>query len=247
MSMPPYPRATRVAVSVVATPGDPAPAPSPPRGLWPDRYSVVFAIAISMLTLCAVSLALVAPGLSRSHLDPSSAGLIKMYDADLHNDGNWSPSSGTCAFQPDGLDVVGANATGECTFRPSVNTDFTSRGFLLEIQLAPAASVPRNQVALVTIGDANIMLNQNGIYTLCTSASCAGGATVAWHGDAYVGNAIAVLYDVDTESLTLYVNGQEVASGPATLIQAAIALGAATNGEALYTHMTLYAGSGSPV
>jgi hypothetical protein len=73
------------------------------------------------------------------------------------------------------------------------------------------------------------------------------GFTDAWHTDGFTPNIIALGYNADTKTLTLYANGQAIHSIPASLSsgQTTITLGTASSAEAVYTHMTLYSPSGS--
>jgi hypothetical protein len=88
------------------------------------------------------------------------------------------------------------------------------------------------------------------MYTLCRYSSqqtCLPTSTVAWHGDSYVSNTLAVRYLPDAGgggSLTLFANGQQVATLALDLNQGdSFGIGADANGEAVFTRVTVYSAS----
>lgn len=255
---PAYPMAPMAPVAPMkpAPPPEEGPAPKAPRGLLPDRASIIVAGVVSVITLLALFLAILAPSLGEQSGNAVPSGWSKVFDGAVHNDGSWDTASG-CNFTSAGLDVSGQREGTVCAFVPSTSSDLTSQGFLLDVQLAPAGAVSGNQSPIITIGNVSggaasagflsISFDQQGGYVICTPENlplCMRGATVAWHGDGYVPNSIAVRYLPSQGQLTLYANGQAVTTIAASISgQQTLAIGADSNGEALFTHVTLYSAS----
>ena len=128
-------------------------------------------------------------------------------------------------------------------------------GVLIVAQVAPAADVSLAQDAGVLLDNSIIVLiSQDGSYQMCidtcdvfsprAEGTLASGSTIAWHTDAFVPNEMAVLYDADQGTVSLYVNGQYVDHiAVATGGSPTIALTTSSTGEALFTHVAIYAGS----
>ena len=227
------------------------PAPRAPRGFAPDRYARIAGVVIVAITLAALALAVIGPALA-SVSSAIPVGWTTVYDSTITSDGSWENSSAGCAFTPDGLDVSagsGASASG-CAFQPSRNRDLTSQGVFVRASVAPAASVKGNQVAAITLvfanGTVTFAVDQEGHYELCLpdgSLTCPSDATVAWHEDGFVANTLALRYI--NGIVTGYANGQQVVERSVDLTgQATIFLNATRGDEALFTHATIYSGSG---
>jgi hypothetical protein len=72
----------------------------------------------------------------------------------------------------------------------------------------------------------------------------ASGSTIAWHADAFVPNEIAVLYNSDQDTAAFYVNGQFVDQVSADISASpTVAVTTSSSGQALFTHVTIYAAS----
>lgn len=232
---------------------EPAPAPQGAHGMWMGRYSLVFAVVTVAVTLAAVCLAILGPALAQ-HLTtgPGGSGLTQVFDTRLTDGTDWDNTNG-CAFSPAGLDVSSSAGYTLCQYQPSVSNDLTSEGFWFQVTVAPAASIQGQETAAISAGGANVVLTQQGSFTVCEAsqqlcgvgATTASGSTDAWHTDAYVANTIAIRYIKDTSSLTVYVNGQQIAALPASAISGPVVLGTTPGAEALYTHAVLYSGAGS--
>ncbi len=227
------------------------------------RYSMIFAIALTVVTLVALIVAFLSSDFRQRGSSALPSGWTQTYNADLTStdDGQWDETQG-CDINALGLD---ANATGnsdaQCAFRPSVQGNVTSAGFYFVTQLAPAAKVPsfaRSIVSVGALGDINapagsvvhFIVGQDGSYTLCDGVCSQGvssiylhGGLASWHGDALVANTIAVKVTPDHSTLTVFVNDQEVATvTPQLGPQPVIAVGAPADSEAIFTHATLYTG-----
>lgn len=234
------------------------PAEKAPHGLWPDRFSLVFGAVVAAATLVALVLGIIAPALGPGTAPVVPSGWTTVFDGAPRDDGTWGNGSG-CAFVSTGMDVTDAsgNQPQVCRYNPSATSDLTSQGFAVEVQLAPAAKVQGNQRPLISVGgDADggfVTIDQNGMYTLCRysqdsqDSTCLPTSTVAWHGDSYVSNTLAVRYLPDTGgggSLVFFANGQEVTTLAMNLNPgAAFGIGADANSEALITHVAVYSAS----
>lgn len=249
--------------SAPATTGASATQPTTPRPGVSSRYSLIFGVALTVVTL----LALVVAFLSSNFRPRASSALptswTQFYSADLtgSDTGAWDETQG-CSMTRLGLDAnPSASDDAICAFTPSVKQTVTSNGFYFAATLAPAAQVSSFARAIISIGDIsasdpsgsdaiNFIVGQDGSYVLCDSA-CSQlnsriyqtGGLAAWHGDALVANTIAIKVSPDHSTLTVYVNDQEVATvDPQFGPQPAIALGAPIGNEAIFTHAALYVG-----
>lgn len=145
-----------------------------------------------------------------------------------------------------------------CEFQPA-NGATLEGGVLINAQLAPAADVPVSEDAGVLLDNSLlVIITQQGDYEICHN-SCtpatsldttgpapdpvvASGSTIAWHADAFVPNEIAVLYNSDQDTAALYVNGQFVDQVSADISASpTVALTTSSSGQALFTHITIYA------
>ena len=229
------------------------PAPRAPHGLAPDRYARIAGIVIVAITLAAMALAVIGPALAPGASSAIPSGWAKVYDANLTNDGNWLTPLG-CSFAANGLDAQApsAPAAAGCTFGPSQNGDLTSQGVFVQVALAPAASVRGNQVPAITLdfqgAPVTFSITQEGQFELCLpdgSLTCPSDETVAWHEDGFVANTMALRYVNGT--VTGYANGQQIIERSVNVLglgRATISLAATRGNEALFTHATIYSGSG---
>lgn len=230
-----------------------APGPAPARGPWAGRYGRVFAIVAVCVTVAALILAVLGPALTpRQTAGADVSGLAKVFDTGLTDGSDWDTASG-CSFASSGLDVSSDGSYTQCQYTPSVNNDFTSQGFWLQVTVAPAGSVQGQEAAAISVGGANVEISQQGSFTVCMSPQlpcgigpgAATGVTDAWHTDSYVANTIALRYSKDDGAVTVYVNGQRIATMPADQVSGSVALGSEPGGETLYTHAVFYSGAGS--
>ena len=235
----------------------PQPAPSsapetaaPTQTARRSRFGPFFGIIATVLTLGAVALAVFAPALTSAPQLQVPQGWQQIYnDTPTNASGAWPDSSG-CTFVSQGLDV---QSDSTCPFTPASGASLDG-GVLVVAKLAPAADVSLSQDAAIALGNSLIVLvSQDGSYQICRD-NCdifsgadnilSTGSTVAWHADAFVSNEVAVMYDAGIATLRLYINGQYVDHVVATLgITPAVALATSSNGEALFTHVAIYAKS----
>jgi hypothetical protein len=250
------------------------PAEVKPRGLWQGRYAGlagIFFIGVTVLAILAATLGLVL-GTQISSIAPPS-GWARAYAGNLQDASQWSGDAG-CDNSENGLDVIAGSAFDVCPFVPSTNNDLVSNGFQIDLSLAPEINLENALTPLIQIGDSSgngvsVILDDTGDYAICqnTSADCSGclpgnaaslacssdvlanDSTVSWHTDPYVGNTVVIRYQLNSDNtgtLTLFANGQEIASE--TLMgglgsDTSIAIGAGNDGEALYTSATIYSAS----
>ncbi len=242
---PPAPPATEPPLRPLAT---------APRGVAPDWHARIVGMVFVVLTAAAVVLALVAPLLVNHSAGVVPAGWASVFDGQPNSE-LWQTLAG-CDTTSRGLHVTGSDTAVGCKFAPSVSRDLTSQGFYLEAVTAPPADLTGAEDPVIAFGlQSNVLavgFNQLGEYTICTnpcdfSASVYDvGATIAWHTNGYTANTIAVLYSPDSSQVTVYANGQEVTT-VAFAVPASSRLLLTTDsvGEALYTHVTIYSGSGA--
>jgi hypothetical protein len=158
-----------------------------------------------------------------------------------------------------------------CTYSPSTTSDLVSQGFQLNLTLSPESQLASPLTPVVRIGDSTgdgltVVFDDTGNYVICDDASSdcsaclpanlgmvgcessilANDSTVAWHTDSYVANTLAIRYQVNADgsnTISVFANGQEVASSDTTVILSSgysIAIGSGDGGEALYTGAKLY-------
>jgi len=240
-TMPQSPQSPQPAIS---------PAPEATRAARPARFGLFFGIAAAVLTLGAIALAVFAPALTSAPRLQVPQGWQQVYNANPANDSApWSSASG-CSLPSEGLDI---ESDKSCPFTPASGVALDD-GVLVIAKLAPAADVSLSQDAAVILDNSVIVLvTQDGSYTICRDTCdlfsdrgdvLASGSTVAWHADAFVPNELAVLYSTDQNTVSLYVNGQYVDQAEAGVgASPSIALATSSNGEALFTHVAIYAGN----
>ncbi len=238
-------------------PQSPQPAPSQAsepaqatQAARPARFGLFFGIVATLLTLGAIALAVFAPALTSTPQLQVPQGWQQVYSANPANDSApWGDARG-CSLPPQGLDV---QSDTSCPFTPASGASLDD-GVLVVAKLAPAADVSLSEDAAVILDNSLIVLvTQDGSYTICRDTCdlfsrgggvLASGSTVAWHADAFVSNELAVLYSTDQNTISLYVNGQYVDKAPANIgASPSIALATSSNGEALFTHVAIYAGN----
>lgn len=227
------------------------------------RYRMIFGGAMAVATLIALVVAY-----ASSDFRPSGSSAIpstwkQVYSADLTSvdDGAWNVTE-SCRRDALGLDATGGDTTDAlCVFQPSVQSSVTRSGFYFEITLAPAANVNAFVRSVVSVGDVtndnppngsvvNFIVGQDGSYTLCDNPCGASdssiyqhGGLAAWHGNALIANTVAMKLSPDHSTLTVYVNGQEVATvSPQPGAQPVIAVGTTSGSEAVFTRAALYTG-----
>lgn len=224
---------------------EPAPEVGTTHGFWAGRFGAIFAAVVVAVTIVAIALAAVAPTLGVYPGNTPPAGFAQVYTASLSDDGKWV-NTGPCAFTSQGLDVTGSTDGVACVFQPSTSGDLTSQGFWLQTTVAPSAFIRGNEEPLILIGDSQaILFSQQGSYAVyCQNSAvpCAAGLTTAWHTNAFVSNTITVSYDAGASTLTVFANAQQVVQVSFVVGgQATLALGAGSNGEALFTRVSIYA------
>lgn len=222
----------------------------PSRATRPSRFGLFFGIVAAVLTLGAIVLAIFAPQLTPSPKLQAPQGWQQVYNNNPSNTtARWENGNG-CAFPSQGLDV---SSDSICVFTPADNA-VLANGVLIVAQVAPAADVSVSQDAGISLdGSLIVIISQQGDYKICrdscqlfspTGKLLASGSTVAWHADAFVPNEMAVLYNTDQSSVSFYVNSQFVDQVPVEISATpTIALTTSSSGEALFTHVTIYAGS----
>jgi len=228
----------------------------PAQSAHPSRFGLIFGIVASALTLAAIVLAVFAPQLTSAPKLQVPASWQQVYSA---NPGNttalWDNASG-CAFPSEGLEI---DSDSTCEFKPA-NGATLDGGVLIKAQLAPAAEVPASEDAGVLLDNSVLfIITQQGDYEICrntcnapsgddadfaTDPVVVTGSTVAWHADAFVPNEIAVLYNADQNTVAFYANGQFVDQVSADISSSpTVALTTSSSGEALFTHVSIYAAS----
>lgn len=249
----------------MTTPSMTTPAAMPPtvpdsaasaQPAHPSRFGLFFGIAASALTLAAIALAVFAPQLTSAPKLQVPAGWQQVYSANPGDTtGAWDNASG-CAFPSQGL-LVESDST--CQFQPA-NGATVNGGVLIDAQIAPGADVAASEDAGFLLDNSLlVIITQQGDYEIChnscdplsgngtdytSSPVVASGSTIAWHADAFVPNEIAVLYNADQDTATFYVNGQFVDQVSADISASpTVALTTSSTGEALFTHVTIYAAS----
>lgn len=245
----------------VATPAAMAPtvpdSAPPARPTHPARFGLFFGIVASALTLAAIVLAVFAPQLTSAPKLQVPAGWQQVYSANPGDTaGVWNNATTYpgCSFPSRGLQIA---SEGTCEFQPS-NGAALGGGVLIDAQLAPAAEVSASEDTGILLDNSLlVIITQQGDYEIChnscvspSSASdfqpAASGSTIAWHADSFVANEIAVLYNADQDTVAFYVNGQFVDQVSADISASpTVALTTSSTGEALFTHVTIYAGSPS--
>jgi hypothetical protein len=233
----------------------PVPAERPARPGRARIANALIAAAVALVTLGAIALAALAPSLVPANTAAPGAGMSQLYAASPASDpSHWDISSG-CVFADGGLHATRQSSATLCDFRPDAVQDLASTGFYLVADVGPAAAVASQQIPCVEIraGEDAVTLafDQQGAYGLhvggssgeCTvSSGLTATDTYAWHANGITPNRIAVRYDASAATLTGYANGLMVAersiqlSSPVTL-----RLGAGADGEAVFTHFSLYA------
>lgn len=240
-----------------ATMPQPSPMESPtaqasPRVKRPSRFGLFFGIVTAMLCLGAIVLAIFAPALTSAPKLQVPQGWQEVYNDNPSNTTSaWSNTENSvgCSLPAAGLNVA---SDSTCEFTPSSDVTLAD-GVLVVARIAPAADIPLSQDAGILLDNSVlVMMSQQGDYTICrdtcdrTSSTDAPvtGSTVAWHADAFVPNELAVLYNASQQTVSFYVNGQyinQVSDGLGT--SPTIALTTSSNGQALFTHVSIYAAS----
>lgn len=272
MSLYTQPDTTQASPSVAPVSGAPvsgAPTSRPPDGATPPaqagrqrRYTVIFGVVAAVVTVAALLLAAASSALQPPSANGLPASWQRVYSHDLTtgDDGAWDETQG-CSITGAGLDAGGqASAGGQCAFQPSLKQNVTGAGFYFEAQLAPAAKTPNYVRSFITVGDLghtpangaslHFVISQQGSYVLCDGSCTRGasaiyqsGSAVAWHGNAYVANTVAIKVSPDHALATVYLNNQELVSAPVQLgAEPGLSVGAFSGDEAIFTQASLYTG-----
>lgn len=228
------------------------PQPKAVHGLWTGRYGFVFTIVTICVTVVALVVAVLGSSLASRTASTAGSGLAPVFNGAFTNDGQWD-NTGACYFSSSSLDVTTGNGSGQCEYKPSVNSDFTSQGYLLEVTVAPAASIQGQEIVVLSAGGTLVEVTQTGSFAVCQAQQLpctigtpsSTGDTDAWHTDAYVSNTIALRYDPGAAQVTVAVNGQQITSQSVSQVSGPIGLGAGLGGEAVYTSASLYSASGA--
>ena len=221
------------------------------------HYPLIFGLVSAVVTVVAVGLAVIAPLLSPIS-DPLSDGWRKVYDSNSQpfSSSAWDESNG-CELTADGLYAV---SEARCVFKPSLSSNLTGSGFVVDVTVAPPGAVESEQRPVMYLTD-NVFvgIDQSGSYALCVH-SCdtsdfevSNGIAVTgqaddWHAATNVSNSIAVRVTSEgtTNTLQFFTNGQFTASidlAGVSLYAASIALGADEGAEALFTRAAIYSAS----
>jgi len=224
----------------------------------PGLYALIFGGVLAVVMLAAIALAAVAPTLAPNASTAVPPGWSRIYNGDLTQSADgWNTQHG-CSSTNSGLFVQGDAQNGAiCQYQPGASSSIASKGFVIEVTVAPASQTDQQEIPLIYIGNssaARVTFDQQGAYVICDAACVSTasdalfiqGTTSAWHTDPYVANTITVRLDADGTTLTVYANGEQIATGTVNVDpNPAIAIGADANGQALFTHVTIYSGSGS--
>ncbi len=232
----------------------------PAQPAHPSRFGLIFGIVASALTLAAIVLAVFAPQLTSAPKLQVPAGWQQVYSANPGNSTSvWNNATTYpgCSFPSRGLQIA---SEGTCAFQPG-NGVTLNGGVLIDTQLAPAAEVPASEDAGILLDNSVLfIITQQGDYEICRD-SCTpspsgdttdpapspvvvSGSTVAWHADAFVSNEIAALYNAEQNTVAFYANGQFVDQVSADISSSpTVALTTSSSGEALFTHVSIYAAS----
>ena len=225
---------------------------TPTNSKRPSRFGFFFGLVATVLTLGAITLAVFAPQLTSASTLQVPQGWQQVYnDNPGASPSAWDNASG-CSFGSGGVDIT---SDGTCEFKPA-NDARLADGVLVVAQLGPAANVSLSQDAGILLDNSVlVIITQQGDYRICRStcdaveaaqnneAPVISGSTIAWHADAFVPNEIAVLYNPDAGTLGFYANGQFIAQTNVGISTTpTVALATSTDGEALFTHVAIYAG-----
>lgn len=227
------------------------------------RYPMIFGIVFAVVTALALALAAIAPDLSQGASQSASAHWAPVYQRDLTtaDTSAWDITHG-CVFTGQGLDANSSTSDAAiCTFMPAGAGGATTSGFYFEVKLAPASQISFNQRAqraLLLVGDSTSQtgnalafeIDTQGRYLICDSDCSAtsrstyiSSGTAAWHADDLVANTIAIEVSADHAHEIFYVNGQRIARVSVDMgAQPALAAGAPSGSEAVYTYATLTTG-----
>jgi hypothetical protein len=173
---------------------------------------------------------------------------VVVFDSDLSNATNDWQVSADCSFGRAGLFASGSDIA--CAYVPSTTHDYLSQGFRLNMTLAADVAVDKVQIPVLEAGTAFFSIQNTegheGSFVLADAAhysdSQVTGSTVNWHTNGLTVNTIRLEWDGPGTSLVAYTNGFKAAELPFSMSAKAnhtIKLGADTDAQALYTHVTL--------
>jgi hypothetical protein len=222
------------------------PAPAPLRASnWAAPF---FGAVIAVVTLGAIALGLIAPQFGETTASDLPSGWAVVFDSDLANaTSDWKVGA-DCGFDRGGL--FANNGNSPCVYTPSSRVDYLSQGFRLDVTIAPASAVEKNQVAILLAGTAYFGVAQDGSFALAddgrTSDAEARDTAFNWHANGLSPNMVRLEWDGPDTSLVAYTNGYKTAEIPFSVSASsnhALEIGASRDGQALFTHITLASAS----
>ena len=222
------------------------PALAPRRGGgW---FAPIFGVLIALATVAAIGLAAISPQLGESAASSLPNGWTVAFDTDFASaTSDWRVTA-DCGFARGGL--FASSGASPCVYAPSANADYLSQGFRLDATLAPAAAVEKSQVAVVLAGTAYFGIAQDGSFALADDARTSDeevrDTAFNWHANGLTPNTIRLEWDGPGTRLVAYTNGFKVAEVEYSIAESsdhALQIGTTSDGQAIYTHMTLASAS----
>lgn len=210
-------------------------------------FAFIFGVVAVLVTLGAIVLAVIAPMLSSA--PPAPGTWTKVFDADLNSQSPVVSSGPACQLGANGLYVTGEqDHHTQCDVTLS---NSLASGFLLTANLAPDTQINNGvEQPYIALGNSAVVaveqLSTDSTIVACTQAcgtDASNEQTVgsdAWHNDNFHANSLTLYWPGSGQQLVVYANGQQVTSIDFSLSGDGLALGAVAQGEALYTHLTLY-------
>jgi hypothetical protein len=203
---------------------------------------------IALVTIVTIGLALIAPQLGENAAGDLPSGWAVVFDSDLSSGSSDWKVGADCGFDRGGL--FANNGASPCVYQPSSEADYISQGFRLDATLAPAAAVDKSQVAVVVAGTAYFGIAQDGGFALAddarTSDDQVRDTAFNWHANGLSPNTIRLEWNGPGTPLVAYTNGYKVAEVKYSISPSsnhALEVGSSSDGQALFTHMTLASAS----
>lgn len=213
-------------------------------------FALIFGAVAAAVTIGAILLAVIAPAFSSA--PPSPGNWTKVFDGDLSSASSAVSTGQGCQLGSDGLDVVGGqNVHTACAISFS-GTDPLANGFLMTVTLAPNGHITSGgEQPYIVLGDSGVVAveqpSTDSKIVICTpdcsdSSNPVTLGSDAWHNDAFYANTLTLYWPGSGQQLAVYANGQEVTAVNFSYTAGSngLALGAISQGEALYTHLALY-------
>ncbi len=213
-------------------------------------FTLIFGVVAVSVTLTAILLAVIAPAFSAA--PPSPGTWTKVVDADFNTQTSDVSTGPGCSLSSSGLDVIGGQNHHTACEVITGASGALANGFLLTATLAPDAQITSgSEQPYISLGQSAVVAveqsSTDSIIIVCTHAcdtDASNGQDVgsdAWHNDNYYANTLTLYWPGSGQHLVVYANGQQVASiAFAFEGNTALTLGAVAQGEALYTHLTVY-------